>query len=311
MPLFKSAKQKEAAETPTGLGATLETIAGQFKRREAIRFDGKVYTYQEVNEQANRVAGGLANLGIAKGDRVAMMLPNIPEFIFCLFGIQKLGAVAVPFNTMYKGREISFILQDSAARAIICLTNFANLINEIKEDCPDLEHVIVTGQRTLVFVEPDASVNVQMVFERGTFGSHDEAFHAVGAMLVDTLRELGAKDAWYKHQGAVRARGRKLATILLREVENLYVVNAITYLEEMNAEPLFKVIYVPLEIKERALEPMTGIKEESGGTVTLDQFKDTLVGKLGEHFGVTVEEGKLTRDELIAYEKNRALANRV
>jgi long-chain acyl-CoA synthetase len=311
MPLFKSAKQKEAAETPIGLGATLETITGQFKRREAIRFDGKVYTYQEVNEQANRVAGGLAALGIGKGDRVAMMLPNIPEFIFCLFGIQKLGAVAVPFNTMYKGREISFILQDSAARAIICLTNFANLINEIKEDCPDLEHVIVTGQRTLVFVEPDASVNVQMVFEKSTFASHDEAFHAVGAMLVDTLKALGVADAWYKHQGAIRSRGRKLATILLREAENLYVVNAITYLQEMNAEPLFKVIYVPLEIKERALEPMTGIKEESGNTVTLDQFKDTLVGKLQEQFGITVEEGKLTRDELIAYEKNRALANRV
>ena len=310
MALFKPSKQKEV-ETPISLGGTLETITGQFKRREAIRFNGKVYSYQEVNEQANRVAGGLAALGIVKGDRVAIMLPNIPEFVFTFFGIQKLGAVAVPFNTMYKGREISFILQDSAARAIVCLTNFANLINEIKEDCPDLQHVIVTGQRTLVFVEPDASVNVQMVFEKSAFQSHDEAFHAVGGMLVDTLKELGVADAWYKHQGAIRARGRKLATILLREVENLYVVNAITYLEEMNAEPLFKVIYVPLEIKERALEPMTGIKEESGRAVSLDQFRDTLIRKLKERFGVHVEDGKLTRDEMIAYEKNRALAGRV
>jgi long-chain acyl-CoA synthetase len=310
MPLFKSQKTKDV-EVPIGLGATLETITRQFKRRESIRFDGKVYSYQELNEQANRVAGGLASLGIQKGDRVAMMLPNIPEFVFTFFGIQKLGAVAVPFNTTYKGREITFILRDSAAKAIVCLSNYANFINEIKYDCPDLEHVIVTGQRTLVFVDPDATVNVQMVFEKAQFASDDEAFYAVGELLVDSFKELGVNEAWYKHQGSIRAQGKRLAIILLREVENLYVVNVVTYLENMDAEPLFKVIYVPPEIKERALEPMTSIGEQSGRRVTLDEFKDTLLGKLRERFGVEVEDGKLTRDEMIAYEKNRALANRV
>ncbi|MFW5738586.1 MAG: AMP-binding protein, partial [Spirochaetota bacterium] len=159
-------RTKNDGPPPMGLAHTLEEITRRYKRREAIRFEGKVTTYQELEEQANRVASGLASLCIGKGDRVAMMLPNIPEFAYAFFGIQKLGAVAVPFNTMYKGREISFILKDSDARAIICLTNFANLINEIREECPSLEHVIVTGQRTLVFVDPDATVNVQLVFER-------------------------------------------------------------------------------------------------------------------------------------------------
>lgn len=310
MALFKSQKTKNV-EVPIGLGATLETITRQFKRREAIRFDGKVYSYQELNEQANRVAGGLASLGIGKGDRVAMMLPNIPEFVFTFFGIQKLGAVAVPFNTTYKGREITFILRDSAAKAIVCLSNYANFINEIKYDCPDLEHVIVTGQRTLVFVDPDATVNVQLVFEKAQFDSHDEAFYAVGELLVDTFKELGASEAWYKHQGSIRAQGKRLAVIVLREAENLYVANVVTYVENMDAEPLFKVIYVPPEIKERALEPTTNIAEQSGTAVSLEEFKDTLLGKLSQRFGADVEEGKLTRDELIAYEKNRALANRV
>jgi long-chain acyl-CoA synthetase len=310
MALFKSQKTKDV-EVPIGLGATLETITRQFKRREAIRFDGKVYSYQELNEQANRVAGGLASLGVQKDDRVAMMLPNIPEFVFTFFGIQKLGAVAVPFNTTYKGREITFILRDSGAKAIVCLSNYANFINEIKYDCPDLEHVIVTGQRTLVFVDPDATVNVQLVFEKAQFDSHDAAFYAVGELLVDTFRELGVSEAWYKHQGSIRAQGKRLAVILLREVENLYLVNVVTYLENMDAEPLFKVIYVPPEIKERALEPMTSIAEQSGTALSLEVLKDTLLGKLSQRFGADVEEGKLTRDELIAYEKNRALANRV
>ncbi len=297
-------------EIPMGLGKTLEAVAAARKKGEAIRMEGRVWSYQELDEQANRVAGGLASLGIGKGDRVAMMLPNIPEFVFTFFGIQKLGAVAVPFNTMYKGREISYILQDSGAKAIVCLTSFSNLINEIKTDCPALEHVIVTGQRTLVFLDPDASVNVQLVLESQLFASEEEAFHGVGEVLVETLQKLGVEDAWYKHQGVIRAQGRKLALILLREIEGLYIFNVMTFLSRLDTDPLFKVVYVPPEIKERAVEPMTSIEEQSGRTASLDEFRDTLLQTLSERLGVSIETGGLTRDEVLAYEKNRALAGR-
>ena len=303
---------KHEGPPPAGLAHTLEDIARRYRKREAIRFEGKVTTYQELEENANRVATGLATLGIGTGDRVALMLPNIPEFAYSLFGIQKLGAVAVPFNTMYKGREISFILKDCGAKAIICLTNFANLINEIKEECPDLEHVIVTGQRTLVFIDPDATANVQLVFDKSRLPDADDAFRTIGAVLVETFQELGVKDAWYKHQGAVRAAGgRKLATILLSEIENLYVSNVVAFLKELDAEPLFKVLYVPPEIKDKALEPLTSVEQETGSAATLEQFRDVLVTKLAATLGITIEPGKLTRDELMAYEKNRALAHRV
>ena len=293
-----------------GLAQKLEEITGRYKRREAIRFEGKKFTYRELDENANRVAGGLAALGLGKGDRVAMMLPNIPEFAFSFFGIQKLGAVAVPFNTMYKGREISFILKDSGAKAIVCLSNFANLINEIKEECPDLEHVIVTGQRTLVFIDPDATVNVQMVFEKSTFASPDEAFRAIGEILVEVFTGFGVEDAWYKHQGAIRSHGKKLATILLSEIENLFVVNVVAFLDKMDTDALFKVLWVPPEIKDKAVEPITSIGEEAGKVPALEEFRDLLLEKLASRLGITIDEGKLTRDEIIAYEKNRALSGR-
>jgi long-chain acyl-CoA synthetase len=304
-------KPKAPGEVPLGLANTLEEIADRFRKREAIRFENRIFTYQELDEEASRVAGGLASLGLGKGDRVAMMLPNIPEFVFSFFGIQKLGAIAVPFNTMYKGREISFILRDSGAKAIICLSNFSNLIQEIQSDCPELKHVIVTGQRTFVFVEPEGTVNVQMVFEKSRFPEPSAAFHAIGGALVNAFKELGVGDAWYSHQGAIRSSGKKLATILLSEIENLYVCNIMTWLQQMDTGPLFKVLYVPPEIKERALEPMTSIKAETGRDVTLDAFKDVLVGTLGGALGLEFEPGKLTRDEVIAYEKNRALSARI
>ena len=304
-------KSKSDVVVPMGLAQTLEEITRRYKRREALRFEGRVFTYQELDENANKVASGLSILGVKKGDAVALMLPNIPEFAFSFFGIQKLGAIAVPFNTMYKGREISFILKDCNAKAIICLGNFANLINEIKEECPALEHVIVTGQRTLVFIDPDASVNVQMVFEKSIFSSADEGFHAIGEILVEVFKQLGVEEAWYKHQGAIRAHGKKLATILLSEIENLYVVNIVGFLSEMDTDALFKVLWVPPEIKDKALEPLTSVGEETGRIPSLDEFRDVLSATLQEKLGISLEEGKLTRDELMAYEKNRALAGRI
>jgi hypothetical protein len=297
-------------ELPIGLGKTLEAVVAARKKKEAVKLEGRSWSYQELDEQASRVAGGLQSLGIQPGDRVAIMLPNIPEFVFTFFGIQKLGAVAVPFNTTYKGREISFILKDSGARAIVCLTSYSNLINEIRSDAPALEHVIVTGQRTLVFMDPDATVNVQMVLETGNFESPEEAFHTVGGMLVETFQRLGVEEAWYKHQGAIRARGKKLATIILSEIEGLYIFNIVTFLQQMDTEPLFKVIYVPPEIKERALEPMTSIEAESGARPSLETFRDTFLAVVQEQMSITVTPGDLTRDELLAYEKNRSLAGR-
>lgn len=313
--MFGRKKAKEGAGSGSavavGLGEMLQEITKRYKRKQAIHFENVTYTYQELDENANRVAGGLEALGVRQGDRVAMMLPNIPEFAFTFFGIQKLGGVAVPFNTMYKGREISFILKDSGAKAIVCLSNFANLINEIRDECPDLKEVIVTGQRTLVFVDPDATVNVQLVVEKTNFESADSVFHTVGGVLVDTFQAAGVKDAWYKHMGAVRAHGKKLATILVSEIENLYVVNVVGFLKTMDADPLFRVLWVPPEIKDKAVEPSTSVAEESGQPITLDAFKDLLVEQFTKKLGVTFEAGELTRDEQMAYEKNRALAGRV
>ena len=304
-------KKKKNLEVAVGLGKMLEAVTEVYKKKEALRFDGKIFTYQELDEQASRVAGGLQSIGVAKGDRVAIMLPNIPEFVFSLFGIQKLGAIAVPFNTMYKGREIIHILKDSGAKVIICLSNYANLINEIRYDCPDLEHVVVTGQRTFVYVDPHATVNVQMVFEKSRFPDADTAFEEVGGLLVDTFQHFGVSDAWYKHQGAVRSNGRKLAIILMSEIENLYIVNIVTYLQQMNTDALFQVLYVPPEIRDKALEPMTSIEAETGTRPSLDEFKDALSEKLQARFGVSLSPGELTRDELMAFEKNKALAGRL
>ncbi|MCA1754921.1 MAG: AMP-binding protein [Spirochaeta sp.] len=286
----------------------MSEAAHSYKKKTALLFEGREISYAQLDETTSKVAGGLEHLGIKEGDRVAIMLPNIPEFVYAFFGIQKLGAVAVPFNTMYKGREIIHILNDCGARAIITLTNFANLINEVQSEVPSLEHVILTGERTLLFVEPETTVSVQMVVGKDIFPDADEAFRTTGNILLDALKELGVEDAWYNHRGAIRHNGKKIATILVSEIENLLVINSVLFIDDYNTEQFFKVVWVSPEIKDKVLEPMTSIQQITGSKPDMEAFKKAVANSAQKRLGVELEVGELKRDELFGYQKQRSLS---
>ena len=100
-------------------------------------------TYRQVRDKSDRFAAALADLGIVKGDRVAIMLPNLPEYIIAYFGILKAGAIVVNTNPTYTARELRHQLHDSGAVAIITLTGLSERIEEIRPDTA-LRHVILT-----------------------------------------------------------------------------------------------------------------------------------------------------------------------
>jgi len=122
----------------------------------ALIFENTHYSYQELDQQANQVANGLAQLGIRVGDRVALFLPNIPEFMFSYLGIIKLGAIAVSLNVQLQYNEIQFIVNDSQATAMITTPELAQRV-PITE-CPSLKHVLVTGSA-------DASTSLASLIE--------------------------------------------------------------------------------------------------------------------------------------------------
>jgi hypothetical protein len=294
----------------SNLAELLEVVTKKNKRKEALFYEGREIKYSELNDNASRVANGLSDLGIQQGDRVAIMLPNIPEFVYAFFGIQKLGAVAVPFNTLYKGREITHILNDSGAKAIVALASYFSLLNEVREEVPSLEHVILAGQRTLIFVSPESTVNVQFVADREAFEDAEVAYRKVGEILTETLRELGVSEAWYNHRGAVRVGGKKIGTILVSEIENLLLVNCVCFLGPLATEEFFRVIWVTPEVKDKVVEPTASVEEVSGEHPGIEKFRDALLAKLSAKLGIETEPGELKRDELFGYEKTRALAYR-
>ncbi|NVM57250.1 MAG: AMP-binding protein, partial [Desulfobacterales bacterium] len=243
-----------------------------------------------------------------KGDRVAIMLPNIPEFVYALLGTLKLGAVAVPFNTMYKGGEILQILKDSGAKVLIALTNFSPMINEIRPELPALEQVILTGERNLLFAHPESTGFIQIVLQRDLIKDVDMAYQKMGDALLKIIKELGVDKAWYKHRGSIRVGGDKIASFVISEVEGMVLINAVVFLGPLDTRDFLRVVWVPPEIRDKVVEPLTCVQQETGKKPSWRQVKETVVAAIEQGFQVEIKEGLMVRDELFGYEKLRSLA---
>jgi long-chain acyl-CoA synthetase len=238
------------------------------------------------------------------------MLPNVPEFVTAFFACQKLGSVAVPFNTMYKGGEIFHILKDCGAKAIVTLKNMVPLINEIKPDLPDLKYIITAGERDLTFADPESTFFLQGVLSKNIFRDLNDAYQRVGDALTGGVKELGLKEVWYKHRGSLRVNGKKLAGFSFFEVEDLYVLHMVCFLTPFDPSDFFSVIWVPPEVKDKVLEPMTSIREVLGRCPDERELRDTFLRVLGKGFGITFKESGLTKDEKLVYEKYKAVVKK-
>jgi long-chain acyl-CoA synthetase len=124
----------------------LAASAATYPTRPALDFYGRRLTYQKLDRAANRFANALAGLGVRKGDRVAVMLPNVPQAVIAYYGALKLGAVVVQVNPLYVEREIEQQVRDAGARVLVALDLFYPRIEPVRTSA-GLEAVIVTSVR--------------------------------------------------------------------------------------------------------------------------------------------------------------------
>ncbi|HEX8142559.1 MAG TPA: long-chain-fatty-acid--CoA ligase [Pyrinomonadaceae bacterium] len=119
---------------------TRETPGKVFLFSEA---DGRRYTYAEFDRAVNRAARLLRErAAVVKGDKVGLLLPNSPEYIIAYFACFKLGAIAGPINSLLKPQELSYVLSNSEAKALFLHSEFNSRIGAIRDELPDLRHVI-------------------------------------------------------------------------------------------------------------------------------------------------------------------------
>ena len=134
------------------LSQVLRDTTEKFPQRNAILDpSGITLTYEGLDKKVDQLARGMLELGVAKGDKVGLWMPNIPEWVVAYFAIARIGAVLVPMNTRYKKHEVEYILNNSEATTLFSVGAFAgidylSMIGEIRGNLPNLKHVIIVGE---------------------------------------------------------------------------------------------------------------------------------------------------------------------
>jgi len=148
------------------IGTLLDKAPALYGEKTAIHFDHEdlALSYRQLNESVNQFANALRTEGVKKGDHVAVMLPNCPEFPLTWLALAKLGAVMVPLNIRYQAVDLKYALNDSGAKALVIHTDFAPTFKEAWPQTPEIKKVFRIGQghetlgRLLSGLAEDASI---------------------------------------------------------------------------------------------------------------------------------------------------------
>jgi long-chain acyl-CoA synthetase len=122
----------------------LRESAGRWPERPALLFKGSTITYQAVEQESNALGAALHDMGVKRGDRVGICLPNCPQFLIAEFAAWKVGAIVCPFNPTYSEREMEDALQTTGAETVVVLNRFYGKVKSIQSRT-SVKRVIATG----------------------------------------------------------------------------------------------------------------------------------------------------------------------
>ncbi|MBI5585360.1 MAG: AMP-binding protein [Deltaproteobacteria bacterium] len=122
---------------------TLQQKARLYGNRPIFYYRDIVFGFKDLDRQSDRVAAGLQALGLGKGDKVAILMNNRPEFLFLWFGLCKLGAVEVPINTAHRGDLLTYMLDQADCRMAVVESPYLERLGAVLPDLPRLERIVV------------------------------------------------------------------------------------------------------------------------------------------------------------------------
>lgn len=136
----------------------MEESFQKYASRPAYSFMGKELSFAQADSLSQAFAAYLQGLGLVKGDRVAIMMPNVPQYPVAVAGILRAGFVVVNVNPLYTPRELEHQLKDSGAKAIVIIENFAHTLEQCIASTP-VKHVVLTAMGDLLGLLKGAIVN--------------------------------------------------------------------------------------------------------------------------------------------------------
>ncbi|RTD91093.1 long-chain-fatty-acid--CoA ligase [Variovorax atrisoli] len=241
------------------LVALMEESFTKYADRTAYSFMGKDISYGETDRQSKSFAGYLQGLGLAKGDRVAVMMPNCPQYPIAVAGILRAGLILVNVNPLYTPRELEHQLKDSGAKAIVIMENFGTTLQQCIASTP-VKHIVLASMGDRLGFLKGALVNYvvrnvkKMVptfslpgavrfndaLDKGAGASFKPA--AIGPDDVAVLQYTGGTTGVSK--GAVLLHRNVIANVLQSEAWNEPVMNKVPANEQPTgvcALPLYHI----------------------------------------------------------------------
>jgi len=229
----------------TTMGDLLLRSAERRPDHEALVFPHARFTYREVADRAIQAARSLAALGVGRGDHVGLLMPNSPDFVFGFFGIQLLGAVAVPLNTRYRARELAYVVENADLVALLTSdivdeqVDYVERLGETFEDlpgspdpealslsaAPKLRAVVLLGDK-----EPPGLLPRRRFDELGAGVGEDEVLAArarvrvrdVGLILFTSGTTANPKGCLLTHEAVVRVWTSVAHTLRITEDDRVW-----------------------------------------------------------------------------------------
>jgi len=191
------------------LARALTETAERFGDRTALKLDDVEVTYAQLDEMTARFAGLLKSKGFEHGDRVGIMLPNVPYFAIAYYGTLRAGGVVVPMNVLLKGRETSFYLTDPGAKLVVAWGDFLDAAQTGADEAGaevipvkpgEFEKLLGGAEPDTALAEVDGSDTAVILYTSGTTGkpkgaelTHDNMYSNC-SISADTLAEISEED---------------------------------------------------------------------------------------------------------------------
>ena len=271
------------------LGEVLDVHAKKCPTKLAVKdWCGKAWTYSELNARTNKLANGLLDMGLRKGDRVAVMLYNCAEFveIYCAFA--KAGLVATPVSWRYVGREIEYVVDDSDAKAMIISNQFVDTINQLRPKFSkiDRKNYILVGDTT-----SEGYINYENLIANSTDHKPD-----VKVDSKDTWAQIYTSGTTGFPKGVVRSHESYAAFFLVNAVEfgfsekdNGMIIMPLFHVNSTFYGLLFPYIGASLFVgRDKSFDPV-----ELLGIV--DREKITFISLIPTHYSLILEVPEETR----------------
>ena len=170
----------------------------------ALSFYGRDVTYKELDETIDRLAAGLINLGVQKGDRVALYLENCPQFVISYFAIHRAGGVVVPLNPMFKHVELEYEIRDAQVEIVVGLDYLYPELEKVRNRLP-LKNIILTSLLDYVPTKPTLPLPTEAREQRRSFSGTIEFSRLLeefqGAESLCNIKDMKSELALLQYTG--------------------------------------------------------------------------------------------------------------